>query len=100
MKKISEEGICCDNCFEKIGKLSGRAARLWTDICKFYPKYGLLRVPSKKNPIIKDLLLLEQLGFLVTHETRDDLIVKMSGYHTSQCNYFCIGDCDERMCQM
>ncbi len=96
-KKLSDEIVCCDDCFERIGKVSAKAARLWLDFCDFYSSIKGPFVVSKKPYFLKSLKELELLGFLVTHETNDCLIVRMAGYNTTPCNYFCIGDCDERM---
>jgi len=96
-KNASDTFVCCDNCFEKIGRISGKSARLWMELCKWYSSAQGLFVVSKRSNISKNLFQLEQLGFLVTHETNEHTTVKMAGFKTSPCNHFCIGDCDERM---
>lgn len=84
--------ICCDLCFEKIGKKSPKAARLWLDLCDLHEYYkGVFSIAKFTNPELKQL---ENLGFLVTHENEHNLLVKMEGYHASPCVYFCKGNCD------
>jgi hypothetical protein len=92
-KQLKENFVCCDQCFESIGKRSVKAARLWLELCSLHSfSNGIFSIAQFAS---KELIELEKMGFILTHEIKDSLLVRMQGYHTSPCTYFCTGDCNE-----
>lgn len=89
---MSKPVVCCERCLVKIGRRSQSAARFWMNICEI----------PEGNPIIADddypaMSVLEEMGFLLTTDIEDNLIVmKILGKHYySQGDYFlvCGEDC-------
>lgn len=97
-KDVKEKNvICCDLCFESIAKLSPKSARLWLELCDLFVLYqGIFGFAKSANAEVK---VLENMGYLVTHENEYQLLVKMIGYHPSPCFYFCKGDCNGTCCE-
>ncbi len=91
---MSNTGVCCDDCFVDLAKKSTKAARLWLDLCEAQIVYGVFGLlSSDSNP---SMLLLEKMGFLVTMDTRDLVIVKMLGkIDDSGALFFCRGSCEK-----
>lgn len=93
--KMSKPGLCCDECFAMLAKKNTRVARLWMELCDAQLRYGIFGlVSSDTSP---SLLILERMGFIVTTDTRDLIIVKVRGEIDDQDGFFfCGGQCDDR----
>ena len=88
---MSETGICCNECFDLIARKSTISAKLWLDLCDLYIKSNIFGLRSED---FRELRILELLGFIITTETPDIILVKVQG----QCEdyqgvYFCGGFC-------
>lgn len=80
--------VCCEQCFENIGKRSTNAARLWMDLCAVECEYGLINFKSMDNPCIRTL---EHLGFLITTDKLKYISIRLKGRMetTSGEPFFC-----------
>jgi hypothetical protein len=91
--KISNSGICCNECFDLIARKSTLSAKLWIDLCDLYLKSNVFGLRSKD---FKELRILELLEFIITTETSDFILVKVLGQCVDhQGVYFCGGYCNE-----
>lgn len=90
--EMSKPGLCCESCFEIIAKYNTHTAALWLDLCELQlhsPVFGLWTEECE------ELRLLEILGFIVTTETPNIIIVKVKGERCdNQGPYFCGGNCE------
>lgn len=92
--KMSNPGLCCDDCFAMLAKRSTRAAKLWLDLCDAQRRYGIFGLVTPDTT--PSLLLLEHMGFITTTDTRDLIVVKVHGQEDDQLGaFFCGGKCDE-----
>ncbi len=91
---MSEPGLCCDSCFESIASRSTVCARLWLNLCD-------IQITSLKpfGLILEDfptLRLLEILGFIVTTDTPQVILIKVLGRKDDAYGtYFCGGKCND-----
>jgi hypothetical protein len=92
--KMSKPAVCCDSCFEKIANRSTSAARLWLDLCDLeIASQGLFGLKIKDSSVLR---ILELLGFILTTDSSNVLMVKVNGKKTDAMGtYFCGGKCDE-----
>ncbi len=91
--KMSNRGYCCDDCFSKIAIRSTASAQLWVDLCEIQADCNLFGLAMKDFPALR---ILEILGFIVTTETPEIIVVKVLGEHEDDEGvYFCGGNCDE-----
>lgn len=75
---MSKYVICCETCFEKIGKRNTAAARLWMDFCVAHKqKAGMIKVVSGDVPEVR---VLELLGFITSTDKPGHLIVDVKGH--------------------
>lgn len=86
---MSKYCICCEKCFECIGKRSTNAARLWMDLCTTKMDCG--------NPVVcmpyetPEIRALELLGYVVSTEMQDHVRVNVLGYFSNEYQHaFCI----------
>ena len=88
--KMSRYFICCDQCFEGIGKKNGRAARLWMDLCTMWMNCG--GTFTMKTVDFPELRLLEEQGFLVSTETPFGIAIRINGHMSCYDGqqFFCI----------
>lgn len=90
---MSKYFVCCEKCFETIGKRNTRAARLWMDFCAHYLEYG--EVIYMKNREFPELRILETMGFLVSTETEHGTAIKVKGHILDDDeHFFCIKEGD------
>ncbi len=79
---MSNAYLCCDSCFEAIGKRNAKAAKLWVDLCSIYSfEEGAFDV------IIDDELILRQLevlGFIVTTDRGPFITIKVLGLSSDE----------------
>lgn len=92
--KMSKPGLCCDSCFGLIAKRSTSAAKLWLDLCDLEITCGsLFGLKSSDFPTLR---LLEILGFVLTTDTPQIIIVRVKGKrHDAMGTYFCGGTCGQ-----
>ncbi len=78
--KMTNYFICCEQCFEEIGKVNTRAAKLWMDLCTLHMEKGgsfCLGLYMQND----ELMILENLCFLVSSENSElGIGVQMKGY--------------------
>ncbi len=81
--------ICCDKCFEVIGKYNTKAAKLWMDLCSLRMSMGEIITLSQNCPEIRDL---ELLGFLVSTDQISSISLRIKGYIPTEDgqHFFCI----------
>ena len=82
--------ICCQKCFEKIGKHNTKAAKLWMDFCAIHlEESGLIILKSVDFP---ELRTLETLGFLVSTDHENYLYIRVKGHMTTTIgeHFFCV----------
>jgi hypothetical protein len=90
---MSSPGVCCDECFVRIAKVSTKAARLWLELCEAQKDHGVFGLVS--NDSNASLVILERMGFLVTRDVKDIILVKVSGQLDDQGEfYFCGRACE------
>lgn len=81
--------ICCEKCFETIGRTNTRAARIWMDFCAMYLENGLFGLDFDFG----EIGVLERLGFLVSYENPDSsLAIRVKGHMNSVTgeHFFCV----------
>lgn len=88
--KMSDYFICCEKCFEIIGKKNTNAARIWMDLCSMRMNLG--EVYILKTPDFPELRILENLGFVVSTEKPNGIAIRMTGHiHTyDNQHFFCL----------
>ncbi len=81
--------ICCQKCFETIGKKSTRAAKVWMDICAQGMQIGATFEAAKDTPEIRTL---ERLGFVLTTDKPETIAVKVKGHILAENgdHFFCL----------
>ena len=91
---MSNPLLYCFDCFVFLSKTNIKAARLWNDLCEAHRRYGIFGlVTSDTTP---SLIFLERMGFIITTDTRDLIVVKVCGQQDDQDGFFfCGGRCDE-----
>lgn len=92
--KMSKPGLCCDSCFGMIARRSTSAAKLWLDLCDIEIASGeLFGLRSSDFPTLR---LLEILGFVLTTDTPQIIMVRVKGKkQDSMGTYFCGGKCGQ-----
>ncbi len=90
--KMSNAFLCCDTCFEAIGKRNTKAAKLWIDLCSIF-----IEEEGPFDLIIDDELLLRQvelLGYIITTDNGHFIGVKVLGFQQdAEGVYFCPRGC-------
>ena len=88
--KMSKYFVCCEKCFETIGKRNTRAARLWMDFCAMRLQNG--QPVILKTPDFPELRILEMLGFLVSTDQQNCLAVRVNGHMNTLAgeHFFCV----------
>jgi predicted amidophosphoribosyltransferase len=76
MQKSMNRYACCSSCLEHIAKINTNAARLWCDLCAL-PQTPIL-VHGQDMP---ELRILEQLGYVVSTESAENLSIRLEGRH-------------------
>ncbi len=84
--------VCCEECFEKIGKKSTSAARLWMQLCGIRLQRG--EVFSLYMQDFPELRVLETLGFITSTETALEVLVRLHGLRFMEGGIpsFCINE--------
>jgi len=88
--KMNDYFVCCEQCFEVIGKRNTRAARLWMDLCSMILESGEpVFFLSSDFP---ELRVLETLGFLVSTDLDDSLAIRIHGHMSTLDgeHFFCV----------
>ncbi len=71
---------CCMHCFEDICHEAIDVAHVWPQLCGYAVKNGGLVGFKLKNYFSYELYTLEKLGFIVSHETDKELVVRLEGH--------------------
>lgn len=82
--------ICCEKCFEKIGKRNTKAAKLWMEFCAMrLQEGGIVVLQSADFP---ELRVLETMGFLVSTDQHNSLAVQVNGHMNTEEgeHFFCV----------
>lgn len=81
--------ICCSDCYDRIESHGTSFAEAWVRLCK-------MRMESKEwiafNRDLLEFEILEEMGFLVSTEYEDVILVKLNGYTKTEDNedFFCV----------
>ncbi len=67
--------ICCEECFEKVGRENTSAARMWMDLCAYRCAGYTLHVEED----CEALKTLELLGFVISTDEPTRVCVKLRG---------------------
>jgi hypothetical protein len=88
--KMSKYFICCEKCFEVIGKKNTKAARVWMDLCALRLAQG--EVINLQIQDFPELRTLELLGFLVSTDHPYSTSIRIAGHiHTVEGqDFFCL----------
>lgn len=85
--------MCCDDCFALLARRNTSAAKLWMELCEVQVKSEVFGLIMEDNAY---LALLESLGFIVTTDMPDVIVVKVQGHHKDNMgSFFCGGNCRE-----
>lgn len=96
MKMHKKYFVCCDKCFEALGKENTMCASLWLTVCALRMKFGhVIPIIAEDFP---ELTTLEAMRYVITHEIGDKLFLKVKGHNIDDNgqNFFCI---DEAHCE-
>jgi len=82
--------VCCEECFERIGKRNTRAARLWMDLCAM--RLATNEVFTIKTLDFPELRTLELLGYIVSTEKPKSIALRVKGLGqtTEGEHFFCL----------
>lgn len=92
--KMSKDAVCCERCFHKIAKVSSPAAKLWLQLCEiqnrnYFDIFGIY----PEEPL--ELQLLEELGFVLSTDTPQMILIKLFGLHEDDTGaFYCGGSCE------
>jgi hypothetical protein len=78
---MSKYFVCCEECFHTLGKKKAKLVRLWMDLCTMYCAAN--RSVYLDEQIIPNLRNLENLGFVVSTECNNGLLIKVMGHCVS-----------------
>lgn len=88
--QMSRYFVCCEECFECIGKRNTNAAKLWMDLCA-------LKIQSQEtinihSDDIPELRALETLGFVVSTDREKCLSIHVKGHYLTDDgqDFFCL----------
>ncbi len=88
--KMSRYFVCCEQCFEAIGKRNTKAAKAWMEICAAGMTSGeIFSSTTRETPEVRAL---ELMGFIVTTDRGDSIAIKVKG-HMKGLNgdhFFCL----------
>ncbi len=92
MKKVMIDIIFCQECIDTVSCMHGFCFNEWALTCMKFVN-GKIREMHKDSYLHTEIKLLEQTGYITTHEENDNFIkVKPNGFHSideSLCT-FCI----------
>lgn len=96
--KMNNYCVCCANCLADIAKRDTAAARLWMDLCVLGLQRGSLlaiRDDEQEHPFVRAALLLEQMGFILTTDQAEDIIVRLNGLTLTKQDepVYCLKQC-------
>lgn len=89
--KMTDQSLCCDRCFHILAQKSPSAAKMWLDLCDI--QFHTKRLVGLINFDLTSLRLLEILGFIITSETHELVIVNVKTNISEDNQYFCGGKC-------
>lgn len=88
-----EKASCCELCFHNIAIEMPKAGLLWLDICDMCVHTDFVITNYRT---FKELLFLENAGYLISTDREDYIIIKILNKQYDQDGlYFCRGDCGE-----
>lgn len=91
LMKMSRSGYCCEKCFWKIAKKNTTAAKLWLELCDDERDFDAIGLSQKDLTAIRRL---EIMGFLVTTDLFNDILIKVTGrISTTHGTFYCGGQC-------
>lgn len=103
--KMNDYSACCGTCFNLIAKKSSVAAKFWLDICKFSCGRRVIKLAYKDHSMLLNyditvkefspIRQLELMGFLVSIDTEQDVIIKVKSERSEEDGmFFCGGICE------
>ena len=84
--------MCCEKCFQILGRKSTDAAKIWMDICAV--SLNVQRDVVSIEGYDKEVRVLEKNGFVISTELDYGMYVKVKGHYetTTGEHYFCSRD--------
>ena len=86
--------ICCEQCFEDIGRRNTRAAKFWMDFCAYQLEVGSVFALTSEleKYYFSEINTLEKLGFLVSTDGDDEILIRARGYMNTEEGepFFCV----------
>lgn len=70
---------CCEHCFKKINKKSINAAQIWIYLCTHAVEEDGFVFLKKRHSHQKLIKILEVNKFVLTHEIREAIILRVNG---------------------
>ena len=70
---------CCAHCYNEILEESQSSAETWVNMCSVACKTDGFLIFKLENKLEREFFILEDLGFVVTHETDETLNLYMCG---------------------
>ena len=85
---------CCPNCYETIDRHDSQTAYIWAQLCGYSIATNSFLKFKINHDVNGELKLLEELGFVDSHETLDELLIRVNGcFIDEELSYcFCIDD--------
>lgn len=88
---MSNQFVCCNDCYEILEKIHPDAANLWIELCSLQLSNGGIVECQNDLP---ELRKLEILGYITTTETEKNILILTRGQIMSEDgqNFFCSRD--------
>jgi len=83
----------CPICANQIEEVSPKAALLWIELVTILRNPSDIIVTRKPLGRNKHFKILEELGYVLTHENRNNFLIKVNGGdYDKECVFFCIDE--------
>lgn len=85
---MSNQFVCCTECWEILEKVHPEAANLWTELCSLQLSNGGFFECQEDMPELREL---EILGYITTTETEKNILIRARGHIMSEDgqHFFC-----------
>lgn len=85
---MTKKTVCCDTCFSNIARRHSAAAKMWADFVETINQQKQIIYPSDHNSIF----YLEKEGYILTHETGSNILIRVYLIRTEVANVACINE--------
>lgn len=86
LRNMDKIYIPCLDCFDSLMYINNTVGSLWVDLCLYCDEVNTFVTcesdPREKHMLDMDLYILEEMGFIITHETElpHKYLVKLLGF--------------------